>query len=68
MDMWPSVKCAMLHSLKQDTDGDGVIDNGGFADNTFDCWIATGPSAYTGGLWLSALKCSIKMGEILRFV
>ena len=25
-----------------DTDGDGIIDNGGFADQTFDAWEMTG--------------------------
>ena len=29
--------------MDQDTDGDGIIDNSGFADNTFDCWVVTGP-------------------------
>jgi non-lysosomal glucosylceramidase len=26
----------------QDTDGDGIIDNGGFADQTYDAWTVTG--------------------------
>lgn len=25
-----------------DTNGDGLIDNGGFADQTYDAWTATG--------------------------
>ena len=33
----------MAFSMEHDTDGDGIIDNSGFADNTFDCWIVTGP-------------------------
>jgi Glycosyl-hydrolase family 116, catalytic region len=31
-----------------DTDDDGLIENQGFPDQTFDIWTATGPSAYTG--------------------
>jgi len=27
---------------RQDTDGDGIIDNGGFADQTYDAWTVTG--------------------------
>jgi non-lysosomal glucosylceramidase len=43
--------------LKQyDTNGDGLIENGGFPDQTYDDWIATGESAYTGSLYLAALK------------
>lgn len=66
MDMWPAMKAVMSHSMSQDTDGDGIIDNSGFADNTFDCWVVTGPSAYTGGLWLSALKCMIEIAHVLE--
>jgi len=66
MDMWPAMKGAITHSMTHDIDGDGLIDNSGFADNTFDCWIVTGPSAYTGGLWLSALKCIIEVADLLE--
>ena len=27
---------------KQDVDGDGLIDNDGFADQTYDAWAVTG--------------------------
>jgi non-lysosomal glucosylceramidase len=27
---------------KQDTDGDGLVDNGGFADQTYDAWTVVG--------------------------
>ncbi|XP_047139397.1 non-lysosomal glucosylceramidase isoform X1 [Hydra vulgaris] len=65
MDMWPAMKAAMAHSLAQDIDGDGIIENSGIADSTFDTWVVTGPSAYTGGLWLSALRCIIEIAHIL---
>lgn len=32
----------MEYSLKWDTDGDGIIDNGGFADQTYDAWSMKG--------------------------
>ena len=32
----------MEYSLKWDTDGDGIIDNGGFADQTYDAWSMEG--------------------------
>jgi uncharacterized protein (DUF608 family) len=28
--------------MRWDTDGDGIIDNGGFADQTYDAWTVTG--------------------------
>jgi non-lysosomal glucosylceramidase len=32
----------MKKCLRWDVDGDGIIDNSGFADQTFDAWTATG--------------------------
>ena len=32
----------MEHSLRWDTDDDGIIDNAGFADQTYDAWAVTG--------------------------
>ena len=58
---WPAVKQAMEHLKQYDTDGDGLIENGGFPDQTYDDWIATGESAYTGSLYLAALKATARM-------
>ena len=35
-------KACMSTASGQDTDCDGLIDNSGFADQTFDCWVVTG--------------------------
>jgi non-lysosomal glucosylceramidase len=32
----------MEHALQWDKDGDGLIENGGYADQTFDAWTMTG--------------------------
>lgn len=32
----------MKRSLRWDVDGDGIIDNSGFPDQTFDAWTVTG--------------------------
>lgn len=53
--MYPLAHKVMQRSLVWDHDGDGLIENGGFADQTYDAWRVTGPSAYCGGLWLGAL-------------
>ncbi len=58
---WPAVKQAMEHLKQYDTNGDGLIENGGFPDQTYDEWIATGESAYTGSLYLAALKATARM-------
>ena len=64
---WNSVKTAMQHLRQYDTDGDGLIENGGFPDQTYDDWIATGESAYSGGLYLAALRAiteiALKVGD-----
>ena len=64
-ESWPSVKQAMEHLKQYDTDGDGLIENGGFPDQTYDDWTATGESAYTGSLYLAALKATARIADKL---
>ncbi|CAM9856842.1 unnamed protein product, partial [Phaeothamnion confervicola] len=65
-DMWPDVQHVMKFTEAWDTDGDGLIENQGFPDQTFDIWTVEGPSAYTGGLWVAAVSATKRMAEILR--
>ncbi|XP_032887405.1 non-lysosomal glucosylceramidase [Amblyraja radiata] len=65
-DMWPVCQAVMESELKFDTDGDGLIENSGYADQTYDGWAVTGPSAYCGGLWLASVCAMCKMAEILK--
>lgn len=64
-DMFPVCKAVMEHALQWDKDGDGLIENGGFADQTFDAWTMTGVSAYCGGMWLAALKMYTEICKIV---
>ncbi|OCT56918.1 non-lysosomal glucosylceramidase [Xenopus laevis] len=64
-DMWPVCQTAMEASLKFDEDDDGLIENSGFADQTYDAWVMTGPSSYCGGLWLAAVCMMCQMADIL---
>ncbi|XP_031762709.1 LOW QUALITY PROTEIN: non-lysosomal glucosylceramidase [Xenopus tropicalis] len=64
-DMWSVCQTVMETSLKFDEDGDGLIENSGFADQTYDDWVMTGPSSYCGGLWLAAVCMMCKMAEVL---
>ena len=50
--------------LAWDLDRDGLIENGGRPDQTFDSWVMTGPSAYCGGLWLAALASMADMSDM----
>ncbi|XP_077988859.1 non-lysosomal glucosylceramidase-like [Glandiceps talaboti] len=63
--MWPQVQAVMTVSLSWDTDGDGIIENSGYADQTFDMWKVSGASAYCGGLWLAAVRMTVEMAKIL---
>ncbi|XP_017713222.1 PREDICTED: non-lysosomal glucosylceramidase isoform X5 [Rhinopithecus bieti] len=75
-DMWPvclvrdahavtSVPGAVMESeMKFDKDHDGLIENGGYADQTYDGWVTTGPSAYCGGLWLAAVAVMVQMAAL----
>jgi non-lysosomal glucosylceramidase len=62
---WSAVKQAMEHLKQYDTNGDGLIENGGFPDQTYDDWIATGESSYSGGLYIAALKATARMADKL---
>ncbi len=52
---FPAVRLAIDHLQQYDTDGDGLIENDGTPDQTFDNIPMKGPSSYCGGLWIAAL-------------
>lgn len=65
-DCWPAAVQA-LHYLKQfDANGDGLPDNGGAPDQTFDDWPLQGVSAYCGALWIAALEAALAMAQHLQ--
>ena len=64
-ECWPAVVDALRYLKRFDADGDGIPENGGAPDQTFDDWRLKGISAYCGGLWLAALTCAIAIGEAL---
>ncbi|CAK9165385.1 unnamed protein product [Ilex paraguariensis] len=61
--VWPSVYIAMAYMEQFDVDGDGMIENEGFPDQTYDTWAASGVSAYCGGLWVAALQAASAMAR-----
>lgn len=61
--VWPSVYMAMAYMDQFDKDKDGMIENEGFPDQTYDAWSVTGVSAYSGGLWLAALQAAAAMAD-----
>lgn len=63
--VYPSVIQAMEFMHQFDTNGDGMIENGGFPDQTYDIWTASGVSAYCGGLWLAACLATSRMAEVM---
>ncbi|XP_008806978.1 non-lysosomal glucosylceramidase isoform X1 [Phoenix dactylifera] len=63
--VWPSVYMAMAYMDQFDKDKDGMIENEGFPDQTYDVWSVTGVSAYTGGLWVAALQAASAMAGIV---
>ncbi|KAK5981075.1 Non-lysosomal glucosylceramidase [Trichostrongylus colubriformis] len=54
------------HAIEDwDDDDDGMIENSGIADQTYDVWTMSGTSAYCGSLWLAALSSVISMAKKL---
>lgn len=64
-DCWPAIIQALAYLKTFDLDGDGIPENSGAPDQTFDDWRLQGVSAYCGGLWLTALQAAIAIGKIL---
>ncbi|PPS15219.1 hypothetical protein GOBAR_AA05366 [Gossypium barbadense] len=56
--VWPSVYVAISYMDQFDKDGDGMIENESFPDQTYDTWSVFGISAYNGGLWVAVLQAA----------
>lgn len=63
--LWDQVVGALEYLKQFDMDEDGLIENEGFPDQTYDAWAVKGPSAYSGGLWLAALAAAAQMADLL---
>jgi non-lysosomal glucosylceramidase len=64
-ECWPAVTETLKYLKRFDTDSDGIPENGGAPDQTFDDWQLKGVSAYCGGLWMAALESAIAIAEVL---
>ena len=63
-ETWPAMKDAIEY-LKQFDKGGGIPENSGYPDQTYDSWVVSGVSAYSGGLWLSALRAGEETARIV---
>ncbi len=62
---WSSVLEAMEYLEAFDRDGDGLPENEGFPDQTYDVWTMKEVSAYCSGLFLAASEAIAVMAERL---
>lgn len=60
---WPASVSALEYLARFDRDGDGLPENDGLPDQTYDTWPMQGPSAYCGGLWIAALEAARAMAR-----
>lgn len=65
-DMYGASVMLLRRSRCWDLDNDGLVENGGFPDQTYDAWVMEGPSAYCGGLWVAAVSAVRYMAQILK--
>jgi non-lysosomal glucosylceramidase len=64
-EMWESVVTVFDYHKQFDKDGDGIIENEGFPDSTYDSWTMTGVSAFSGLLWLTAVSAAVQIAKTL---
>jgi non-lysosomal glucosylceramidase len=64
-DCWHAIVETLNYLKTFDKDGDGIPENSGAPDQTFDDWRLQGVSAYCGGLWLAALEAAIAICDVL---
>jgi len=62
---YAGVKSALEYLRQFDKDGDGMIENEGYPDQTYDTWVTRGESAYSGGLYLASLRAAEEMAKKL---
>jgi non-lysosomal glucosylceramidase len=65
-ECWPAVTAALAYLKAFDEDGDGIPENSGAPDQTFDDWRLQGISAYCGALWIAALEAAIAIAKVLQ--
>ena len=65
-DCWPAAVQALRYLKSFDANNDGLPDNGGAPDQTFDDWPLQGVSAYCGALWIAALEAALAMAQQLQ--
>ncbi|MGB5961697.1 MAG: GH116 family glycosyl hydrolase [Coleofasciculaceae cyanobacterium] len=64
-ECWGAIVETLAYLKRFDLDGDGIPENSGAPDQTFDDWQLKGVSAYCGGLWIAALEAAIAIAKIL---
>jgi non-lysosomal glucosylceramidase len=64
-EVWEAVKLSMSYLNTMDRDGDGIPENEGIPDQTYDTWSVKGVSAYSASLWLAALAASREMARMV---
>jgi non-lysosomal glucosylceramidase len=62
---WPAVQESLEYLRKYDHDGDGLPENEGYPDQTYDEWIVRGESAYSGSLFLGAVRAAEEIAKLL---
>ncbi len=64
-ECWQAIVQTLTYLKTFDLDNDGIPENSGAPDQTFDDWRLQGISAYCGGLWIAALEAALAIGSVL---
>lgn len=66
-DMYPACAALLRRAVSLwDADGDGLIENGGFPDQTYDAWVMTGPRFVALPLFFFQCKNAPRISEVIK--
>jgi len=63
--VWQPLRQTLDYMKQFDKDGDGIPENEGTPDQTYDSWTMTGTSAYISSLWIASLEAAAAIGDVV---
>lgn len=67
-DMYPAARALLRAARRWDLDDDGLIENGGFPDQTYDAWVMSGPRSLFAYLFLTIILIFFSLSLLFSLI